>query len=459
MLPTLQYVQSGSATSLHIASESAEALAARFGTPLYVYSQPAFEAAFARLKSAFSSVSPLLCYALKASGNIHILRKLADMGAGMDVVSGGELERAWLSGVPMDHIVFAGVGKTRVEIAAALSGKHSLLGTEARGRNGESVTTRGPVGLFNIESEGEARRIAEVASELNIVARGCIRVNPNVDAHTHKYTTTGKSENKFGIDLARVAELFDELRGVPGIQLVGIHMHLGSPIASAAPYAEAISAITPLLDRLQSSGHPISVLNIGGGYGINYGLSAPQNAEEFGAALCPLLTPLVARGIRIVLEPGRSIIAQAGVLLTRVQYVKQGQAKRFVICDAGMHTLIRPALYQAYHFIWPVSPRGGHTPTDMKPVPPAAGLEACDVVGPICESSDFLATDRVMPRVEPDDLLAVFCAGAYGMSMSFNYNDHPRPAEVLVGPDGPRLIRSRQTQMQLVINELEQSSQ
>lgn len=456
MLPFIKYRPdpAGGPTTLMIDDCSAEAIAREHGTPVYAYARQAMVTNFRRFERAFASVQPLLCYALKASGNLHLLRELADLGAGMDVVSGGELERAWLSGAPMSKVVFAGVGKTEREIAAALSGSHSLLGAEATGRRGEPAAERGPVGLFNIESPGECERIERVASSLGVDARGCIRVNPDVDAHTHRYTTTGRSENKFGIDLAEVPGLFARFANGGRLRLVGLHVHLGSPIASPGPYAEAVGVVSDLIDRLASQGTRIEALNIGGGYGVDYGQGAPATIEEFAASLAPLLRPLMERGVRIVMEPGRSIICHAGVLLTRVQYVKRGRTRAFVIGDAGMHTLIRPALYEAYHFVWPVTPRGGLAPSDLREEQPFGGLAACDVVGPVCESSDFLAQGRRLPPVEPGDLLAVFCAGAYGMSMSMNYNDHPRPAEVLVDGGGCRLIRPRQREIDLIASEL-----
>jgi diaminopimelate decarboxylase len=456
MLPHITYRAGtgGGPTTLMIDACAADEVASLHGTPTYVYARQAIAENFRRFERAFSPVSPTLCYALKAGGNLHLLRDLADMGAGMDVVSGGELERAWLSGAPMSKVVFAGVGKTEREIAAALCGERSLLGRDATGRKGEPASSRGPVGLFNIESPGECERIDRVAASLGVEARGCIRVNPDVDAHTHRYTTTGKSENKFGIDLADVPKLFATFSGGRRLRLVGLHVHLGSPIASPDPFVEAIGVVAELIDRLRARGASIEVLNIGGGYGVDYGQGAPATIEEFAAALLPRLGPLAARGVRIVMEPGRSIVCRAGVLLTRVQYVKRGKTKSFVIGDAGMHTLIRPALYEAYHFVWPVTPRGGHAPADMAESQPFEGLSPCDVVGPVCESSDFLAQGRRLPPIEPGDLLAVFCAGAYGMSMSMNYNDHPRPAEVLVDGGECRLIRPRQKEVDLIASEL-----
>jgi len=453
ILPFIEYDTAG---RLHIDGTSAAELASEYGTPLYIYSARALRENFARLRAAFAPVDPLLCYALKACGNLSVIRELADAGAGMDVVSGGELERAWLSGVPMSKVVFAGVGKSEREILAALDGRFSLIGADRAGRDGGPASERGCVGLFNIESQEECERIAMLAERVGVQAKGCLRVNPDVDAHTHKYTTTGKSENKFGIDIPHVAPLFRGFAGHPHLHLTGLHVHLGSPIATAGPYAEAIGVLSTLIDQLRDHGTPLTVLNIGGGYGVDYGKGAPQTPEEFASVLVPLLGPLVDRGMRIVMEPGRSIICHAGVLLSRVEYVKQGRTKRFIVCDAGMHTLIRPSLYQAYHFVWPANVRAEHAPRNMGENQPMPGLSACDVVGPICESSDFLAQNRALPDVAAGDLLAVFCAGAYGMSMASTYNDHPKPAEVMVegGGGGAREIRPRGTEWDLIATEL-----
>ncbi|MBL9002396.1 MAG: diaminopimelate decarboxylase [Phycisphaerae bacterium] len=417
------------AGGLRIDGLDADALAAEFGTPLYVYSAGMIRANFLRLASAFAALSPLLCYALKACGNLHICRLLAAKDAGMDVVSGGELERAWLSGVPMSRVVFAGVGKTEAEIRAALDGRFSPFANPVPGA--PDPRGRGPVGLFNIESEGEFLRIASIAEQLGIVASACLRINPDVDARTHKYTTTGKYENKFGIEIGRAAEFFASHGRTPHLRLTGLHIHLGSPIATPAPYLEAVRIALSLIDRLADAGTPISVLNIGGGYGIDYGGGGVCTPEEFGAALVPELALRVAAGLRIIMEPGRIIVGNAGVLLTRVQYIKTGKSKRFIIGDAGIHTLLRPALYGAHHRIRPTR------------VAPNASESPADVVGPVCESSDFLCQDRPMPPVSPGDLLAVFDAGAYGMSMASTYNDHPKPAEVLADAGRAALIRPR----------------
>ncbi len=440
-------------------------IADRFGTPLYLYSAAAIAANYRAVADAFADLNPTICYAVKANSNLHILRRLAALGSGMDVVSGNELDRAWLAGVPMDRITFAGTGKTQAELHAALSGEHSPLARVIRDRagdlknpRGETPHRRGPVGLINAESEGELERIADIAAELGVTARACLRINPDVDAHTHAYTTTGKKENKFGVDIGRAAEIFASFKDRRGLNLTGLHMHLGSPIASPQPYIEGITAALALIDDLTARGHSITALNIGGGYGVDYGNApagrAPSPIADFARAIVPLLKDRAARGLRILLEPGRCIVAPAGILLSRVQYTKRGRTKTFIIGDAGVHTLVRPALYQAYHFIWPARVAPEHTPASGAEKQDLPGLTTCDVVGPVCESSDFLAMNRDLPPVAAGDLLAVFTAGAYGMSMSSNYNEHLRPAEVLVENGEPRLIRARQDPLALLHDEL-----
>lgn len=417
-------------------------IAAAVGTPTYVYSAPAIRAAYRRLERAFAPLGARFHYALKASPNLHLCRLLLDLGAGMDVVSGGELERAWLAGAKMDDIVFAGVGKSDEEIRAALDGRFSPL-RAAPGRFAiDGLERRGPVGLFNVESESELAAIARVGAELGIRARGCVRVNPNVDPETHEYTTTGKQENKFGIDADQIERVFAEWAGHPGVSLEGLHVHIGSPVPKVAPYVAAIEVLTRLIDLLESAGHRIRSLDLGGGWPVAYREGEVPPLEDYGAAIAPLLRPRVEAGLRVFLEPGRSIVANSGLLLTRVEHVKRGRAKTFVICDAGMHTLIRPALYKAFHFVWPVAWEGAPPPWLEDPGLP--GLEPCDVVGPICETGDFLARDRPLPVPRPGEHLAVFSAGAYGMSICSNYNDHGRPAEVLVDGDEMRVINERQ---------------
>ncbi len=363
----------------------------------------------------------------------------------MDVVSGGELERAWLAGTPMADIVFAGVGKTESEQRAALDGSLSPLLNDAERLGGRDIAGRGQVGLFNVESESELERLAVVAAELGQVAQACIRVNPDVDARTHEYTTTGKEENKFGIAVARVPDLFEAFREVPSVELVGLHVHIGSPVREVEPYESAVKVLLRLIDTLEGAGDKVSVLDLGGGWPMNYHDGESPDIEDFADALIPLLEEKTAKGLRIVLEPGRSILANSGVLLTRAHHVKEGRKKRFVICDAGMHTLIRPAFYRAFHFVWPTRVEARHQPDQAAERLDLADLHLTDVVGPICETGDFLARGRMMPMMKRGDLIAIFSAGAYGMSMTSNYNDHGRPAEVLVDGDRVIVINERQS--------------
>ena len=416
-------------------------IAEAVGTPTYIYSATAIRAAYKRLNDAFSPIGVRFRYAIKSSPNSHLCRLMHEQGAGMDVVSGGELERAWYSGTPMSDIVFAGVGKTDDEIRAALDGRFHLLGN-APDLEARQPADRGPVGVLNAESTSELERIAHWGMELDIRPRVCLRVNPDVDPHTHEYTTTGKEENKFGIDAPFIAEVFDAWNG-KGVDLIGLHVHIGSPVPRVAPYAEAVEVLLGLVDELESRGHKIEVLDLGGGWPINYTEDEVPPLEDYAAGLIPLLSDRVKNGLQILMEPGRSIMANSGILLSRVQHVKKGRAKTFVICDAGMHTLIRPALYRAFHFVWPVD-WSGEPPLFLED-PGLPNLETCDLVGPICETGDFLARDRSLPNMERGDLVAIFSAGAYGMSMVSNYNDHGRPAEVLVDGDSAQLINERQT--------------
>lgn len=432
---------------LHADEIPLPALAEAVGTPTYVYSARSIRASYRRLETAFAPVGAKLRYAIKASPNLNLLKLLRSLGAGMDVVSGGELERGWLAGTPMSEIVFAGVGKSDAEIRAALDGRASPMREAAAAFGMPDPATRGPVGLFNVESESELAAIAAIASELGMRPQACVRVNPNVDPHTHEYTTTGKEENKFGIDADQIPDLFDRWRDHPGVALTGLHVHIGSPVPRIEPYAEAVAVLTALLDDLGAHGHQLSVVNLGGGWPVSYQEDADGNPdvppiEAYAERLVPLLLPLRERGLTLCLEPGRAILANSGLLLARVQHVKRGRAKTFVICDAGMHTLIRPALYKAFHFVWPVAWSGEPPPRQEHPALP--DLEVCDVVGPICETGDFLARARPLPRIDRGDLLAVFSAGAYGMSMANNYNDHGRPAEVLVDGDRVTVINERQ---------------
>ena len=441
---------------LHAGEVPVSEIADTVGTPTFVYSADAIRSAYRRIERAFSPIGAHLHYAVKASSNLHILRLLREQGAGMDVVSGGEMERAWLAGTPMREIVFAGVGKTEAEQRAALDGRWSPLVDDAERLGGKKIAERGPVGLFNVESESELEVLARVAAELGVVAHSCIRVNPDVDARTHEYTTTGLEENKFGVARTRVPEIYAAFRNVPSVELVGLHVHIGSPVREIEPYESAVRVLLRLTDTLEDAGHSVSVLDLGGGWPMSYTDGESPEIEAFSEALIPLLERRAKNGLRIVLEPGRSILANSGVLLTRVQHVKEGREKTFVICDAGMHTLIRPAFYRAFHFAWPARVEDRH-------VPPAAAerldlpdLRPCDIVGPICETGDFLARGRDLPPVQRGDLIAVFSAGAYGMSMSSNYNDHGRSAEVLV--DGKKAIVINERQKLAALLETEMKS-
>jgi diaminopimelate decarboxylase len=441
-------------------------VAERFGTPTYVYSTNTLVDHYDRLKAAFSELDPLICYSVKSSGNIHLCRVLAERGAGMDVVSGWELERAVLAGCPMEKIVYAGVGKTDAEIMAALDGRFAL------GRDGETErrrdekpesvsgtadpTNRGAIGYFNIESEPEFENIAAIARRLGVRTRGALRVNPDVDPKTHVYTSTGKKETKFGVDIERALAFFEKYGKDEFLSLDAIHLHLGSPIYSAEPYIAAIHKTLELIETLEKKGFRINALDLGGGFGADYETDKSPAASDYAAAIVPLLRDRVKnKGMRLILEPGRTISGNAGLLLMRVLYVKQGGSKQFVICDGGMNDLIRPALYGSFHFIWPAEVEAKFVPPRRAENLEMPGLEMCDIVGPICESGDFLAKERKLPPVGRGDLIAVYTAGAYGMVMASNYNAHPMPAEVLVDGREARLIRRRQEMADLVGPELD----
>jgi diaminopimelate decarboxylase len=422
--------------ALYCERAAAADLAERFGTPLYVYSRATIVDHFRKLERAFEQLDPLICFSLKSCGNIHIARVLSELGAGMDVVSGGELHRALLAGTRPRDIVFAGVGKTDLEICEALT------------------CDDGPIGWFNIESEAEFENIARLARELGVKAHGALRINPDVDPRTHRYTTTGKRETKFGVDLDRARAFFDTYGDDPNLRLDALHTHLGSPIYSPEPYVEAIDKTLVLMEELAGAGRATRTLDLGGGFGADYESGRSPDAAAYAERIVPLLLSHVRQGLRIILEPGRSIMANAGVLLTRVQYIKSSGDRQFVVCDAGMHTLIRPVLYEGFHFVWPARVRIDHLPPLRGASLDLPSLVTCDVVGPICESSDFLARDRRLPPVARGDVLCVFAAGAYGMSMASQYNAHPRPAEVLVDGADARIIRRRETYDDLVRHEL-----
>jgi diaminopimelate decarboxylase len=409
-------------------------LADAAATPCYVYSRATLRDHYRRLAEAFAPLDPLICYAIKSCSNLSVCRTLAECGAGMDLVSGGELHRARLAGVAPGRCVYAGVGKTDDEIRLALAAD---------------------VGWLNVESEAEFENLSAVAAAMGMRCRAALRVNPDVDPHTHRYTTTGKKETKFGVDLERARNFFDTYGNDPHCVLSGIHMHLGSPIYSAEPYVESTQKVLGLIDDLEGRGHRVTMLDIGGGFGADYETEQTPPAAAYADRIVPLLVDRARAGLQIVIEPGRTITANAAVLLIRVLYVKASGRKTFVICDGGMNTLLRPSHYGAFHFIWPCRVEDRHVPVRRARQMDLAGLQPVDVVGPICESGDFLAEDRALPPVQRGDLLAVFSAGAYGMVMASRYNSMPLPAEVLVDAGSATLVRRREQYDDLTAHEHE----
>jgi diaminopimelate decarboxylase len=394
-------------------------LVAQWGTPLYVYSRTAIRERFEELDRALADVSHLIAYSVKANGNLTVLRTLAEMGAGADIVSGGELHRARLAGIPGERIVFSGVGKTVTELAAALDA--------------------GCYG-FNVESEGELRSLSHLAEATGRRAPIAIRVNPNVETLTpHHYTRTGHAATKFGIPIEDAPALYRLAKSLPGIEVRGVDVHIGSQILEVDPYRLALVQVVELIERMRAEGIDFEYLDLGGGLGISYTAGEGISASDFAEAVVPVVKET---GLRLVIEPGRYIVGAAGILVTRVLYVKQGGGKRFVITDAGMNDLLRPSHYSGYHGVEPVESAG-------------RAADRVDVVGPICETGDFLALDREVERVEPGELLAIRTVGAYGFSMSSTYNQRPRPAEVMVEGAEATLARRRETLDDLVAAELE----
>jgi len=396
-------------------------LVRRFGTPLYVYSQHTLTDHFQKLARAMEGVEHLVCFAVKSNSNLAVLRTLADLGSGFDIVSGGELQRIIAAGGDPRKCAFAGVGKTEAEIAFAIQ---------------KGVYT------FNVESEAEIERINKVAGNLKCKAPIAVRVNPDVAAGTHKKITTGTYENKFGIAFEQVLSVYRKARSLPHLRLRGVQMHIGSQITEVGPFEQAVRKVLPLVERLKAD-YAIEFLSIGGGLGIVYNPALNSGSKawwgkalarniltpaKYAAHLVPLLKPL---GLRILLEPGRFISGNAGILVSRVEYVKKTGRKNFVIVDAAMNDLIRPAFYDAYHEIVPLERRNG------------ASIKT-DVVGPICESGDFFCHDRPLPRLVEGDYLALLSAGAYGSVMASNYNSRPLTAEVLVNGNKAALVRERQ---------------
>jgi diaminopimelate decarboxylase len=414
------------------------------GTPAYIYSKQTLLDHYRAISAAFAELDPIVCYSIKSCGNVHIVKLLAEQGSGMDVVSGGEIFRAQQAGVDPHKVVYAGVGKTDAEIEQAIRFFHSKGGNKSGGGGG----------WFNIESEAEFENIASIAQRLGKPAHGALRINPDVaDARTHAKTTTGSKETKFGVDIERAKRFFHTYGKNEHCRLDAIHLHIGSPIYSPEPYVKAITKTLEIIEALRADGFEINTIDIGGGYAADYETGASPSYKEYADAIVPLLKPFKDAGGKVILEPGRTIAANAGVLVTEVQYIKKGGAKKFVICDTGMHHLIRPTLYEAWQFIWPTKVDAAHVPNQRAKDMPMDGLEVSEVVGPICETGDYLAKDRPLPPVERGDLLAVFSAGAYGMVMASHYNAMPYPPEVLVGGDAFITIRRRETYEDLLAAE------
>ena len=403
---------------------SLQTLAEKHGTPLYVYSKSTITSHFTRLDAALSGLDHLICYAVKANSNLAVLSTIAKLGGGFDIVSAGELYRVIKAGGDASKCTFAGVGKTRDEIEYALN--------------------QG-IYCFNAESEAELRFINEVAGQIGKKAPVAVRVNPNVDAKTHAKITTGKSENKFGIDFDRIGEVYARIASeMPNLEIRGLQMHIGSQLTSVDPYVEAVKKVAPLVAEMKAK-YDLQFFSIGGGIGINYrqcldsgdsgwwqenGELHPLTIQKYAESVVPLLQPL---GLRILCEPGRFMVGNAGVLLTQVLYEKRGGSKSFKIVDAGMNDLIRPTLYEGWHQIVPLKQ------------PTSPQTEIVDVVGPICETGDYLAQDREIPVVKEGDYIAAMSAGAYGFTMASNYNTRPMPAEILVDGDAAHIVRERQT--------------
>lgn len=397
-----------------------EDLAKKFATPLYVYSYETVIGHYLKLKKAFQSLDSLICFSVKANSNLAILKALVDKGAGLDIVSGGELFRALQAGCDPKKIVYASVGKTATEIEKAI--KTGIL-------------------FFNVESLPELANINRIAKKVGKIASVCIRINPDVEPKTHHFITTGKITNKFGIDFDTAYKILLMSRNFTQINILGLHIHIGSQITQSAPFVSAIKKLVKFIQQLKNKGIDLGYLNIGGGLGIIYDKETPQTADKFAQRVLPFLRKT---GLKIILEPGRFIVGNGGILVTKVLYLKATPKKKFVIVDAGMNDLIRPSLYGAFHQILPLR------------IAQAASRKAqkVDVVGPICESADFFAKDRKLPAIREGDYLAVMSAGAYGFSMSSNYNSRPRAAEVMVLKDKVFLIRKREDYNQLFENEI-----
>jgi diaminopimelate decarboxylase len=394
-----------------------EAIAREVGTPFYLYSLNTLQNHFQAFQAGFSTVDHLVCFSAKANSNMAILRIFIRMGGGVDAVSGGELFRAMKAGARPDKIVYSGVGKRREEIEYALEF---------------------PILMFNVESSQELLLMDQIAGKMRTKAPVALRVNPDVDPHTHPYISTGLKRNKFGINIQKSLEEYRIANTLPNVQVIGVSSHIGSQLTEVGPFVQAVQRVKELVQRLRAEGMNIRYMDIGGGLGITYNQEEPPHPREYAQAL---LNELGGMDCTLILEPGRVIVGNAGILVTEVLYLKEGDEKNFIIVDAAMNDLIRPSLYGSYQRIQPV--RRGEQ-----------GEIVADVVGPICESGDFLAKDRKLPRVKQGDLLAVMSAGAYGFSMSSNYNSRPRAAEVLVAKDRFYIIRQREEYEDLIRGEI-----
>lgn len=392
-------------------------VAQKVGTPLYLYSYRTMVDHYQKLDNAMESIEHLICFSLKSNSNLAVCKALANKGSGADVVSGGELYKAMKAGIPPQKIVFAGVGKTAEEIEYAL---------------------KSDIFMFNVESMPEANAISRIAESLGQKAKIALRINPDVDADTHKHITTGKKENKFGLAIDKAIDFYKECVALPGLKVEGVQAHIGSQIVSTSPFVKSITKLVKLIGDLRDAGININTLNIGGGLGIIYNEETPSTAQNYADAILPLIKPT---GCQLILEPGRFIIGNAGIMVTKVTYIKVTDAKKFVIVDSGMNDLIRPALYESYHAIRPVIAAEN------------SEEDVVDVVGPICESTDYFAKDRMMPVVREGDLLAMFSAGAYGFVMASNYNARLRMAEVMVMGEKYSVVRERETYEDLLNGE------
>ena len=394
-----------------------EELAREFGTPLYVYSADAIRKTLSEFRQGAGDRSFLVCYAVKANSNLAVLNLVREAGGGADIVSGGELFRARKAGVPTNRIVFSGVGKTEPEIREAI---------------------RADILLFIVESEGELRQLSRIAADMNKTARISIRVNPDVDAGTHPYISTGMKENKFGISHKDIPKMYKLALSLKGIEPVAIGCHIGSQLTDLAPFRDALKILKSLALEIKELGVKLRYIDVGGGLGISYNDETPPSTEEY---VRMIMSEIDLPEITVIFEPGRSMVGNAGVLLTRVLYEKVNEGKQFFICDAAMNDLIRPALYQAHHEVLPVAEKTAMTKNEA------------DLVGPVCETADFLAKSRILPDFNPDDLAVLSSAGAYSFVMSSNYNSRPRAAEILLDKGQAKLVRKRESYEDLIRGE------